>query len=56
MKTLHERLGAIYILKVAVDFGLATIKPFDGLFYFEKIKEQDKQQTAEITSMSSLLQ
>lgn len=36
MKTLHERLESIYILKVAVDFGMATIKPFDGLFYFEK--------------------
>ena len=36
MKTLHERLEKIYILKVAVDFGMATIQPFDGLFYFEK--------------------
>jgi len=36
MKTLHERLESIYILKVAVDFGMATIKPFDGKFYFEK--------------------
>ena len=35
MKTLHERLESIYILKVAVDFGMATIKPFDGQFYFE---------------------
>jgi hypothetical protein len=40
MKTLHERIEAIYILKVAVDFGMATIKPFDGLFYFEKWKQQ----------------
>ncbi len=39
MKTLHERLEAIYILKVAVDFGMATIKPFDGKFYFEKVKD-----------------
>ena len=41
MKTLHERLEAIYILKVAVDFGMATIQPFDGLFYFEKLKAQE---------------
>ena len=40
MKTLHERLEAIYILKVAVDFGMATLQPFDGRFYFEKIKLQ----------------
>lgn len=40
MKTLHERLEAIYILKVAVDFGMATIQPFDGLFYFEKLKQE----------------
>lgn len=36
MHTLHERLEKIYILKVAVGFGMATIKPFDGSFYFEK--------------------
>ena|SRR5437868_6010655 len=41
MKTLHERLESIYILKVAVDFGIAHVKPFNGAFYFEK-KEQDK--------------
>lgn len=40
MKTLHERLEGIYILKVAVDFGMATVKPFDGLFYFEKWKKE----------------
>lgn len=39
MKTLHERLEQIYILKVAVDFGMATIKPFDGSFYFERIRQ-----------------
>ncbi len=36
MQTLHERLEAIYILKVAVDFGMVTLQPFDGRFYFEK--------------------
>ena len=38
MKSLHERLETIYILKVAVNFGMANIKPFDGLFYFEKLQ------------------
>jgi 5-methylcytosine-specific restriction endonuclease McrA len=36
MQGLHERLESIYILKVAVDFGMATIKPFDGSFHFER--------------------
>ena len=40
MKTLHERLESIYILKIAVDFGMATIQPFDGAFFFEKYKPQ----------------
>ena len=39
MITLHERLEGIYILKVAVDFGMANIKPFDGLFHFEKLRQ-----------------
>ncbi len=39
MASLHERLEAIYILKVAVGFGMAIIKPFDGKFYFEKCAE-----------------
>lgn len=26
----------IYIVKVAVDYGIIELKPFDGVFYFEK--------------------
>jgi 5-methylcytosine-specific restriction endonuclease McrA len=37
MKTLHERLQKIYIVKVGIDFGMMDIKPFDGKFYFEKL-------------------
>jgi hypothetical protein len=33
-------VAAIYILKVAVDYGIAVIKPFDGKFYFERITQQ----------------
>lgn len=36
MKTLHERIMKQYINKVGVDFGIITIQPFDGIFYFEK--------------------
>jgi len=36
MFTLHERVSAQYITKVAIDYGIVEIKPFDGLFYFER--------------------
>ena len=35
--TLHERTRKIYINKVAEDFNIITIRPFDGLFYFERV-------------------
>lgn len=50
MKTLHERLEAIYILKVAVDFGMATVKPFDGTFYFEKLKAGREKEAATLSA------
>lgn len=37
MSTLHERIQNDYINKVAIDYGIVTLKPFDGLFYFEKV-------------------
>jgi 5-methylcytosine-specific restriction endonuclease McrA len=56
MKTLHERLEKIYILNVAVNFGMATIKPFDGLFYFERLKQlpAPKQPATEAMSQSDV--
>lgn len=36
MKTLHERVCSHYIGKVALDYGIVNITPFDGEFYFEK--------------------
>jgi hypothetical protein len=41
MNSLHERIEKIYIVKVAMDFGLLTLKPFDGKFYFEKIRRKN---------------
>lgn len=35
MKDLHKRLEKIYINKVAVDYKMIEIKPFEGTFYFE---------------------
>jgi len=36
MKTLYERLQSQYTIKVAIDYGIVGIKPFNGIFYFEK--------------------
>ena len=36
---LHKRLKKIYIVKVALDYGIITIKPHDGQLHYEKIKE-----------------
>lgn len=38
MLTLHERIRKIYIYKVAINFAMTNITPFDGIFYFEKIR------------------
>ncbi len=60
MSTLHERLSDIYILKVAVDFGIAEIRPFDGKFYFEKlpahapIKKEDQATLAQYSARNSV--
>ncbi len=37
MGTLHERLSAKYINKVAIDYGVIELKPFNGVFYFERM-------------------
>lgn len=34
--TLHERIEKDYITKVAIDYGIVKIEPFDGTFYFER--------------------
>lgn len=36
--TLHERIEKQYIDKVAIDYGIIILNPFDGKFYFEKIE------------------
>jgi len=43
IKTLHERVMKIYIVKVAIDFGIVKIKPFDGEFYFEYVERMKSQ-------------
>jgi len=36
MSYLHERVLKIYIVRVAVKYGMLKLEPFDGKFYFEK--------------------
>lgn len=38
MLTLYERIQNQYIDKVAIDYGIITLKPWDGKFYFEKLE------------------
>lgn len=37
MSTLHTRVCSHYIGKVAIDYNIVSITPFDGKFYFEKL-------------------
>ena len=39
LQTLHERIQKQYIDKVAIDYGIITVQPWDGVFYFERIKK-----------------
>lgn len=39
IKTLHQRISNQYISKVAIDYGIIRIEPFNGIFYFEKGEE-----------------
>lgn len=41
MKTLHERIRKIYICKVAENFGIIKIEPWNGMFYFERMEIDD---------------
>lgn len=36
LKTIELRLRKDYLFKVAEDYGVVQVKPFDGVFYFEK--------------------
>lgn len=38
MRGLRKRVEDIYIVKVAIDYKIISIKDFDGRFYFEKEK------------------
>jgi len=40
LQTLHERTQKIYINKVAEDYGIIEVEPWDGVFYFEREVER----------------
>ena len=37
--TLHKRVRDIYICKVAEDYGIIEVRPWDGIFYFERTEK-----------------
>ncbi len=37
LSTLHKRLNKIFIVRLAIRYGILKYKPFDGKFYFEKL-------------------
>jgi len=39
MQTLHTRIEKQYINKVAIDYGIIKLQPWDGIFYFEKFNK-----------------
>ena len=43
IKTLHERVMKNYTSKVAEDYGIITVKSWDGRFYFEKVEIESRE-------------
>ena len=39
LSTLHERFNKIFIVRLAIKYGIISFKPFDGKFYYEKLNE-----------------
>ena len=40
MQTLHKRIESLYTNRVALDYGIIKIEPFNGKFYFETINKE----------------
>ena len=41
LMTLHDRIRKQYLDKVAEDYGVIEVKPWDGTFYFERVETRD---------------
>jgi hypothetical protein len=42
LTTIHQRVMNDYLVKVARDYGVIEFHPFDGVFYFEKVKKGEQ--------------
>ena len=42
LEKLHKRVKKVFVVRVAMNFGIVTFKRFSGRFYFEKINELKK--------------
>jgi len=42
METLHRRLKKQYMIKIARDYGIVKFQKWDGLFYFERVRNESK--------------
>ena len=45
--TIQDRMAKDYLFKVALDYGVVEVKPFNGVFYFEKIDADRSKLTIE---------
>ena len=41
MKTLHERIMQPFISRLGIKYSIIEIKPWDGIFYFEKLNGEE---------------
>lgn len=39
--TLHERITQPFIVRLGMQYGIVSIKNFDGKFYFEKVENDE---------------
>ena len=42
LKTLHNRVRQHYICKVAEDYGIIKVEPWNGVFYFETLTKMEE--------------
>jgi 5-methylcytosine-specific restriction endonuclease McrA len=42
IKKLHIKMEDEYLIKRGLEYNIVTINPWDGLFYFEKLKDEVK--------------
>ena len=40
LTTMTERIKKPFIVRLAIKYGIISFKPFDGKFYYEKIKRK----------------